>query len=89
MDIAEELSFLEMECEMMGDQLTGRHFVDIYRTITHDNIPEPLINFYKRKKAALRAYLSARHIAEPHYKEDPRWLIRANAYLKRAESYPL
>ncbi|MDP4261377.1 MAG: hypothetical protein Q8941_02490 [Bacteroidota bacterium] len=89
MDIAEELSFLGMECEMMGNTSTGNLFIDIYGKLTHDNIPRTLINFYKIKKACLRAYLVARHIAEPQYKEDPKWLTRANAYLRLAENYDL
>ena len=89
MDIAEELSFLEMECEMMGDAMTGSHFMAIYKKLAHDNIPGILINFYKKKKASLRAFLIARHISEARYKDDPQWLARANAYLKLAEQYPL
>ena len=87
MDIAEELSFLDMECEMMGDAVTGQVFFDYYQKLSADQIPKQLIFFYKSKKAFLRAYLVARHITDPGYKDDPKWLIRANAYLKMAQKY--
>jgi aminoglycoside phosphotransferase family enzyme len=87
MDIAEELSFLDMECEMMGDAVTGQIFFDYYQKLSADIIPEPLIFFYKSKKAFLRAFLVARHLIDPGYKDDPKWLIRANAYLQMAHKY--
>jgi aminoglycoside phosphotransferase family enzyme len=87
MDIAEELSFLDMECEMMGNIVTGQLFFDYYKKLSFDDIPDMLIFFYKAKKAFLRTYLVARHITEPGYKDDPRWLNRANAYLQLAKKY--
>lgn len=87
MDIAEELSFLDMECEMMGDTVTGHIFFDYYQKFSADQIHELMIFFYKSKKAFLRAYLVARHITDPGYKDDPKWLIRANDYLKLAHRY--
>jgi aminoglycoside phosphotransferase family enzyme len=87
MDIAEELSFLDMECEMMGDLVTGKIFFDYYQEVSNDKIPESLIFFYKSKKAFLRTYLVARHITEANYKDDPKWLTRANAYLQLSEKY--
>lgn len=85
LDIAEELSFLAMECEIMGNMHVGHVFFDRYKAINNDNIPQSLINFYKIKRACLRAYLVARHIEEQQYKKDPKWLLKANAYLKLAE----
>jgi aminoglycoside phosphotransferase family enzyme len=87
MDIAEELSFLCIECEMMGNRSAGQLFFDEYVKITNDTIPQALITFYKLKKACLRAYLVARHKEENRYKDDPKWLAKAKAYLKLAESY--
>jgi aminoglycoside phosphotransferase family enzyme len=87
MDIAEELSFLSMECEMMGNRTAGQIFLGEYIKITNDIIPPSLITFYKIKKACLRAYLVARHKEEDRYKDDPKWLARTTAYLKLGESY--
>lgn len=87
MDVAEELSFLDIECEVMGDLTTGKLFFDCHKNMSGDSIPDPLIYFYKAKKAFLRAYLVARHITEPGYASDPKWLKKANAYLLLAKKY--
>lgn len=87
LDTAEELSFLAMECEMSGDTTVGKLFFDTYTSLTNDPVPEPLVYFYMLKKACLRAFLVVRHIAEPEYKHDPKWIERANAYLQLAEQY--
>jgi aminoglycoside phosphotransferase family enzyme len=86
-DIAEELAFLDLECELMGDVVTGQQFFDYYQKATDDKIPELLIIFYKCKKAFLRAFQVARHITETGYKDDPGWLIKANVYLQIAHKY--
>lgn len=87
MDIAEELSFLCVECEMLGNRTIGQLFLEEYIKATSDNIPGPLITFYKMKRACLRAYLVARHKEDERYRDDPGWLTKANAYIKLAESY--
>ncbi|HVU97084.1 MAG TPA: hypothetical protein VHE34_17765 [Puia sp.] len=86
-DTAEELSFLAMECEMMGDPSIGKVFFEMYASLTSDRIDESLITFYKLRKACLRAFLVVRHIAEPAYRKDGQWVDRANAYLHLARQY--
>ncbi|WP_301926384.1 hypothetical protein [Ferruginibacter sp.] len=87
MDPAQELSLLSVECEMLGNSHIGHVFIDVYRKKSNDIIPLPLINFFKIKAACLRAYLVARHIEEPRYKDDPKWLTKARVYLQLAERY--
>lgn len=85
--MAEELSFLSMECEMMGNNSAGQLFFDVYGNLSKDNIPKSLVVFFKIKKACLRAYLVARHVEEFRYQGDPKWLTKANAYIQLAKSY--
>lgn len=87
LDTAEELSFLAMECDILGNILVGNLFLDTYTSFTSDHIPLSLILFYKIKRACLRAFLVIRHILEPMYKEDPKWLAKANGYLQLAGQY--
>ena len=87
MDVAEELSFLSLECEMMGNKGAGDLFWDEYVTIANDSVPPALIIFYKIKRACLRAYLVARHKEETRYKNDPKWMSKAKSYLELAETY--
>lgn len=87
MDIAKELAFLDMECEFLGDNTAGKFFIEIYGKACNDIIPPQLLVFYKTQKALLRTYLVARHILEPDYRNDPKWLKKANRYLQLAEKY--
>lgn len=87
LDSAEELSFLDIECERLGDITTGKMFFDIYREKMGNQIPEVLIFFYKAKRAFLRTYLVIRHIKESQYKDDPKWFNTANIYLTLSEKY--
>lgn len=87
MDVAEELSFLSMECEALGDARPGKIFFEEYIASTGDNVPLSLINFFKIKKAMTRAYLVARHVEEKAYRDDPKWLLKANNYLRLAEKH--
>jgi aminoglycoside phosphotransferase family enzyme len=87
LDIAEELSFLDMECELTGNLRVGEYFISTYKKRSGDEIPDLLLFFYKAKKAFLRTYLVARHLTEAVYKEDPKWLKTANAYLHLSGKY--
>lgn len=87
MDVVEELSFLSMECEMIGNRSPGDFFTDTYKGTIGDYFPPALSRFYKTKKACLRAYLVARHVLEPQYQNDVKWLSKANAYLDLAKKY--
>ncbi|MEX1238927.1 MAG: hypothetical protein WEB30_04390, partial [Cyclobacteriaceae bacterium] len=88
MDVAEELAFLELECEMLGNASTGRVFLDVYCLKSGDNIPEMLIHFYKVKRALLRAKLSINHLLEGKYLVDAgKWRGRCDAYLQVAAAY--
>lgn len=86
-DTAEELSFIAMECEILGNKFPGVVFFETYIRLTGDHLPESLIRFYKLKRACLRAFLVVRHIEEPAYKNDPKWLKKTDAYLQLAKQY--
>jgi uncharacterized protein len=88
MDIAEELSTLALECDMLESPTTGQLFLNVYRWKTQDKIPDTLIQFYKAKRAFLRAKLSISHLLEEKYMaEETKWKSRCEAYLKAADAY--
>lgn len=89
LDTAEELSFLTMECEIIGNRKNGEIVFKTYYTETLDKIPVALIRFYKLKKAILRTYLSIRHITEAQYENEAKWLKKAQNYLDWAGKYSL
>jgi len=87
-DIAEELSFLALECEMLVSPFIGQLFLNVYKWKSLDKIPETLICFYKAKRAFLRAKLSILHLLEKKYQTDEqKWKNRCSAYLQAADAY--
>ena len=88
MDIAEELSFLAMECDVLGANAVGDVFMNVYKAESGDEIPPPLIRFYKARRAFLRAKLSINHLLERRYLADrAKWQTRCEAYLGVAVAY--
>lgn len=82
MDVAEEISFFAMECEMLHATEIGQMLINLYRKKSHDDIPDILIRFYKAKRAFLRAKLSIQHLLEPKYFDNAKkWRARCNTYL--------
>lgn len=82
MDVAEEISFFAMECEMLHAAEIGQMLIQRYRQESHDEIPDILIRFYKAKRAFLRAKLSIQHLLEPKYIDSAKtWRTRCNTYL--------
>lgn len=88
LDIAEELAFLALECDLLGSPGTGQLFLNVYRWKGHDRVPEMLIEFYKAKRAFLRARLSITHLLEENYtSEEEKWRTRCESYLKAADTH--
>jgi aminoglycoside phosphotransferase family enzyme len=87
MDIAEELAYLSMECEVIGEKAPALVYKEAYEKESWDIIPARLSLFYQVKKACLRAWLVARHIEEDQYKKDLKWLNKSKQYMALAEQY--
>jgi aminoglycoside phosphotransferase family enzyme/predicted kinase len=54
-DIADELSFLSMECQRLGDGRVGEVVISQYQRVCEDEIPEALLAFYAGYRALVRA----------------------------------
>jgi aminoglycoside phosphotransferase family enzyme/predicted kinase len=54
-DIADELSFLGMECERLGDGGLGEAVLAEYQRVSGDYLPESLLSFYRCYRALVRA----------------------------------
>ena len=87
MDMVEELSFLTMECESIGNNSVGEVFFNTYTSLTADYPDESLINFYKLKSAFKRAHSVACEMQESALDTDPGWNGKATRYLQLAEQY--
>jgi aminoglycoside phosphotransferase family enzyme len=54
-DIADELSFLSMECERLHDDGFGELVLEKYQNVCEDKVPETLFCFYRSYRAFVRA----------------------------------
>ena len=88
LDIAEELSFLSLECDVLGQPWVGEVFLNTYKSESGDDVSDELISFYKAKKALMRARISIRHIASPFYKSGEQdWNEVCARYLAHAAEH--
>jgi len=87
LDPADELAFLAIECERMGDQRVGDHFLSVYRGLVGDMTPGVLVDFYKSCRACLRARIAVWHVHEPGYRGASYWWSTAEEYLRLADTY--
>ncbi len=87
LDSVDELSFLAMECELLGAAFVGQRAFEVYREVTGDDPSPALIAFYKCYRASLRAKLAVWHIVDPETNHPTKWTARANDYLSLADGY--
>lgn len=67
-DVLDELCFLRMECDVLGEPRIGRRMVEEYCRVSGDAPPSELISFYLAYRACVRAkveLLRASQIQEP------------------------
>lgn len=84
MDATEELAYLSLECEFLGNSNVGEVFLATYQEAFQD-IPSPeLLKFYKMLRACLRAKISAWHLDDPKIDDLEKWYEKAKAYLEFA-----
>jgi len=88
-DPADELAYLALECERLGAGHAGSTLIDGYRQRSGDMPPAPLIDFYKARRASLRARLSIQRTREVDAPLRARWLTKARKYLALASTYAI
>jgi aminoglycoside phosphotransferase family enzyme len=89
LDQADELAYLAMECERLGDPKVGAALLAHFRTASGDDPPDVLIHFYKSFRALLRAKLAAWHLDDHTVARPSVWANRAQAYLALARQHIL
>lgn len=83
-DPLDELAYLALECELLGDRAIGERLTARYAEVSGDPVPEPLLVFYRCARALLRARLMAVHSHEPGDRTADHYLRQARAYLDQA-----
>lgn len=86
LDTAEELSYLAIECQRLGNSGLADVFVDAYMRETRDAPAPALLAFYRSLHACLRAKIAIWHTLEPNRHEPAYWRHKALAYLELADT---
>ena len=83
-DPFDELAFLSVECERIGSRWPGPYLARRVGHLLHDNIPSPLLEFYRCYRATTRARLAFAHLLEPKPRTPEKWPAQGRAYLALA-----
>lgn len=81
LDPYDEIAFLDLECERLGDPRSGILLRRLMHQHLHPAAPEPLYLFYRSQRATLRARLAIAHLLEPNPRTPEKWPRMAAAYL--------
>jgi aminoglycoside phosphotransferase family enzyme len=85
-DPFDELTFLTLECELLGAGWVGDHIMEKCGEGLNDT-PEPsLLEFYWNYRACLRARIALVHLLEPNPRTPEKWVPLARRYLQLAQS---
>jgi uncharacterized protein len=87
LDPAEELSYLWIECEKLGSAQAAAYVLEGYCRASRDSLSERLLNFYRARRAMVRAKIVAWHLLDPTVMTAAPWRELAHTYLTTAESY--
>jgi uncharacterized protein len=86
-DRVDELAYLGMECERLGEFRVGEVVFDEYTGMTGDRPSVALVAFYKCMRACARAKLCVWHLNDVAPAQRDRWIEKARGYLSMAERY--
>lgn len=86
-DPLDELSFLAMECEKLGEIKVGKILFEVYERITGDQPEAALLAFYKAYRASERAKLAIWHLDDDFHEKRGPWRQKAADYLTMAFNY--
>ena len=87
LDPADELAFLALECERLGDPGLKRTILDAYTEFSGDAPPVKLVHFYQSHRACMRAKIALWHVKEPALRASGLWPAQARAYLRLASEH--
>jgi aminoglycoside phosphotransferase family enzyme len=85
-DPFDELTFLTLECELLGGGWAGRHILKRCAEGLRDTPAPELLEFYWSYRACLRARIALAHLLDPHPRTPEKWVPLARRYLELAKS---
>lgn len=87
LDVADELAFLGMECDFLGEATVGNQIWQHYQQASGDAPPESLSLFYKSYRACVRGKVAALRAAQHSGSEARDALDEAYEYVRLAHRY--
>ena len=87
LDVADELSFLQMELDCLGAPAVGESIVESYFQLGHDRPPRSLLGFYKSYRACVRGKVHVLRAAQLDHPLRSSMLEVAEKYMRLAETY--
>lgn len=85
-DPFDEVAYLSLECERLGDRWAGRLIRRRIASALRDGTSEDLFAFYRCYRATLRARLAIAHLLEPDPRTPQKWPVLARSYLRLAHA---
>ncbi|MBL9084432.1 MAG: AAA family ATPase [Planctomycetales bacterium] len=85
-DVADELTFLEMECAKLGRRDVGQAVFDAYVAASGDQVPDALRAFYESYRACVRAKVAALRLKQLSADENAGALAELRRDLDLAEA---
>ncbi len=86
-DPAEELAFLALEIERLGNPALAAELLRRFEVARGDPVPEAIFHFYLSHRAATRAKLAVWHLGDPQFSDTRPWIARAHSYLRDAQRH--
>jgi aminoglycoside phosphotransferase family enzyme len=84
-DPFDELSYLAMECSVLGARWIGPLLIGHCAEALGDHPPEETLAFYRAARAQLRARQSLEHLLDPEPRTPEKWKPKAQGYFNEAE----
>ncbi len=85
LDPLEEMAFLLLECERLGAMAVGARLLRYYQEMLPDGAPTMLVDFYRSRRATVRALIAAWHVRDRRFaREHRRFRAIAHGYLHDA-----
>lgn len=86
LDPFDDLSYLALECALLGDERLAAEVIDGYARLTGVRPPPLLLDFYRGYRATIRARLAIAHVFDWPRRDVRRWAARVRAYLDVAHA---
>ncbi len=82
LDPVSELSFLALECRLLGAAWIGDRLLARYEEKSGDHVPGPLVPFYESYHALVRAAVAIWHLDDSALRRSDVWRERCSRYLQ-------